>query len=165
MANKIIKFGSVFGNYKWNAEAEITDGMIDVLLAAGCLQFGQRSPSTAAEKEMAGYEKRPKGFSRDSIPFSETGAKTLEKHIGSFEIAEGVTLESTVTVEQYFGAETAESKYTAERAKYVQRKDTLDKLAKAVGYDGPVGDGTADNAPKEFLVAIRAWVKAQADAL
>lgn len=170
---KTIKFGSNFGQYRYEAEANVPDEAIDTLLAAGLLQIAQRSPSTAAEKAMAGYEKRPKGFDRNSIPFSKDGAETLEGQISTMEVEIGrngkdepitVTIESTVVVEEK--PETSvETKFVAERAKYVQRKDTLAKLATAVGYEGELGDGTTEGAPMDFLKAIRAWVRAQAEQL
>ncbi len=176
MAN-IIKFGSNFGQYRYEAEAEIPDNAVPALLAAGLLQVAQRSPSTAAEKEMAGYEKRPKGFDRNSIPFTAKGAEILEKHIGGLSIEIGrdakdnpimVEIPAVVTVSEKPESGDAASKFTAERAKYASKKGDetlLRKLADAVGYDGELGDGTAENAPEDFLKAIRAWVRAQAEAL
>lgn len=174
---KTIKFGSNFGQFRYEAEASVPDEAIDALLAAGLLQVAQRSPSTAAEKQMAGYEKRPKGFDRNSIPFSAGGAEILERQIATMDVEIGrngkdepitVTIPSTVVVEEKPENGGAESKFTQERNKYASKKGdakALATLAKAVGYDGEVGDGTAENAPMDFLKAIRAWVRAQAEQL
>lgn len=167
MQNKTIKFGSVFGNFQWEAEAEISETLANALLPLGALQVAQRSPSTAAEKAMAGYEKRPNGFKRTTIPFNEGNADTLRKHLEAmkFEVDDTeFNLECVVNVKQYIPTE-KESLFVAERAKYVQRAANLAALAKAVGYDGEVGNGVAEDAPMPFLVAIRAWVRAQADKL
>jgi hypothetical protein len=177
MANQTIKFGSNFGQFHWEAEANVTDEMLTILAPLGALQVAQRSPSTAAEKAMAGYEKRPKGFDRNSIPFSEEGAKTLSDCLSSMKIETGrtakdepifTTLECVVEVTEKPETGDAASKFTAERAKYASKKgdkEALKKLASAVDYDGELGDGTAEGAPEDFLKAIRAWVRAQAEQL
>lgn len=170
-----IKYGSVFGNFKWSAESEVSDELVSVLAPLGALQIGQRSPSTAAEKEMAGYEKRPKGFNRSTIPFSPEGAETLAKHLREMKVEIGrnekdepvyATLKANVTVEEYVPTE-ADVKMPDERAAYARnaKAEKLDALAEKVGYEGEVGDGTAENAPVEFLRAIRAWSKAQVAAI
>lgn len=164
-----IKYGSVFGNYRWDASVEITPEQAALLAPLGALQVAQRSPSTAAEKEMAGYEKRPKGFTRTQIPFSTEGAEVLRKHQSVLEIPIGedangkvqtVKLNATVGVEQYFGTE-ADVKMTDERNAYARNAEAgkLEQLAKKVGYTGDLGDGAAVEAPVEFLRAIRAWSK------
>lgn len=160
-----ITFGSVFGNYKWSGEAEVSREQMQLLAPLGALQIAQRSPSTAAEKEMAAYDKRPQGFKRTTIPFTQQGAEMLQKHLSSLQVDENVSIPVTINVEEYVAGEGVESKFVAERAKYVQRAANLAKLAEVVGYAGEVGDGTADNAPMPFLQAIRAWVRAQADKL
>jgi hypothetical protein len=170
-----IKYGSVFGNYRWDAEANVSDELVSVLAPLGALQIGQRSPSTAAEKEMAGYEKRPKGFNRNTIPFSEAGASTLAKHLKTMRVEVGRnekdepvygTISADVTVTEYVPTE-ADVKMPDERAAYARnaKAGTLNALAEKVGFDGEVGDGTAENAPVEFLRAIRAWSKAQVAAI
>lgn len=166
-----IKYGSVFGNYRWDAIADISDELVAVLAPLGALQIGQRSPSTAAEKEMAGYEKRPKGFNRNTISFSEVGAETLAKHLKTMRVEIGrnekdepvyASISADVTVTKYVPKET-DVVMADERAAYARnaKADTLDKLAEKVGFDGEVGDGTAENAPVEFLRAIRQWSRDQ----
>lgn len=170
-----IKYGSVFGNYRWDATADVTDDLVSVLAPLGALQIGQRSPSTAAEKEMAGYEKRPKGFNRNTIAFSPEGAETLAKHLRTMRVEIGrnekdepvyANIYADVTVTKYVPTE-ADVKMSDERAAYARnaKADTLEKLAEKVGFDGEVGDGTAENAPVDFLRAIRAWSKAQVAAI
>lgn len=170
-----IQYGSVFGNYRWDATADISDDLVAVLAPLGALQIGQRSPSTAAEKVMAGYEKRPKGFNRNTIPFSPEGAETLKKNLSAMRVEIGRnekdepvygTINADVTVQKYEPTE-ADVKMPDERAAYARnaKAGKLDALAEKVEYDGEVGDGTAENAPVEFLRAIRAWSKAQVAAI
>lgn len=162
-----IKYGSVFGNFKWEAESDIPDALIPTLCMLGALQVAQRTPSSIAEKALAGYDKRPTGFKRDSIAFSETNANTLASFLESMKVETGrnekdepifATIDAAVTVEEYSGS-TADVKMVEERAAYARRKDDAGRkeLATLVGYTGDLGDGTADNAPVEFIRAIRKY--------
>lgn len=162
-----IQYGSVFGNYRWDSSVEITPEIAALLAPLGALQVAQRSPSTAAEKEMAGYEKRPKGFTRTQIPFSTENAEVLRKYQSVLEIPAGedadgktktVKLNADCKVIEYI-ADTADVKMTDERNAYERNSDKLDKLAAKVGFKGDVGNGKAADAPVEFLRAIRAWSK------
>lgn len=166
-----IKYGSVFGNFAWSATADVSDELVSVLAPLGALQLAQRSPSTAAEKVLAGYEKRPKGFNRNTIPFSEVGAETLAKNLRTIRLETGrnekdepvyAEIKADVTVVEHVPSE-ADVKMPDERAAYARnaKADTLDKLAEKVGFEGEVGDGTAENAPVEFLRAIRQWSRDQ----
>lgn len=166
-----IQYGSVFGNFKWVAESDIPDSLVPMLCALGALQVGQRTPSSTAEKALAKYEKRPTGFKRDSIPFSEENAEILASNLRSMKVETGrnekdepifATIIAEVVVEQYEGS-TADVKMTDERNAYARNgaANKLSKLAEKVRFTGEVGDGKAENAPVEFLRAIRAWAKAQ----
>lgn len=174
---KQVKCGSNFGQFAWTGVAQIDDKLIDALLSAGVLQFAQRSPSTAAEKEIVGYEKRPEKFNRNTIPFSADAADVLKKHLSSFKVEVGrdeknapiyasIAMEVEVTEKPDSSTDVV---MKDERAAYARRKgdtDALVELAEKVGYEGEeMGDGTAENAPVEFLRAIRAWSKAQTKAL
>lgn len=162
-----IKYGSVFGNYKWEAIAEIDEKLVPVLCSLGALQLGQRTPSSAAEKEMDGYDKRPAKFERKSIPFSEEGAAILAKHLEGMKVEIGrdekdapifATIEAAVTVEKYEGS-TTDVVMKEEREAYARRTDDEGRkaLAKLVDYSGELGDGTKENAPVEFIRAIRRY--------
>ena len=149
------------------AETEVSQEQLEILGGFGLLQILQRSPMSKAEKALAGYEKRPAGFKRDSIPFNEENAGKLAKVLSEpIEIAEGNKVECVVNVTEYVPTE-ADVKMPDERAAYARnaKADTLDALATKVGFDGEVGDGTAENAPVDFLRAIRAWSKAQVAAI
>jgi hypothetical protein len=168
-----IKYGSVFGNFRWDASAEVSEEVVGLLAPLGALQIAQRSPSTAAEKAMAGYEKRPVKFQRTSIPFSDGNAETLRKALSklTFKVGEGeaareYTFNADVKVEQYVPTE-ADVKMADERAAYARRGKAgeLEELAEKVNYEGELGDGTSENAPVDFLRAIRAWSKAQVAAI
>lgn len=159
-----IKYGSVFGNFRWDSEVEITPEQATLLAPLGALQIAQRSPSTAAEKAMAGYDKRPKGFTRTDIPYSETLAEVLRKHQSVLEIPNGnggvVKINADTVVAEYV-PEAADVKMTDERNAYGRNAaaNKLEQLAKRVGYEGDLGSGSAADAPVEFLRAIRAWSK------
>ena len=160
-----IKYGSVFGNYEWSASAEITPEIATLLAPLGALQIAQRSPSTAAEKAMAGYEKRPKGFTRTDIPFDSQKAEILKKAQSVLVIENGdKKIEVPVEVEVTEHVETVQDvKMTDERNAYGRNGEnrSLAVLAKKVGYTGELGDGTKSGAPIDFLRAIRAWSKEQ----
>lgn len=154
---------STFGNFAIEAEAEVSEAQRDALAALGLLQVLQRSPASAAEKALAGYEKRPSGFKRDSIPFSTDNADKLVAEMEKpIELEGAGSFAPTIVVAEYIPAE-ADVKMPDERKAYARNfgAGTLDKLAAKVGFSGELGDGTAENAPVEFLRAIRTWAKAQ----
>lgn len=170
-----IETSSTFGNFDWNATFNVPDSLIPVLCSLGILQVMQRQPSSAAEKQLAGYEKRPEGFKRTSIPFTDENAETLKNALKQIQIETGrdekgakilqsLTADSINVVEHV--VEERGSTYAAERAKYAEKKSEaeLRKLAKAVGYDGDIGT-VGGEAPEDFLKAIRSWVRAQTAAL
>lgn len=153
------------GNFAVSAEAEVNPDQFAILADAGLLQFTQRTPFSSAEKLMAGYDKRPAGFKRNSIDYTADNALTLESVLEKpIEIADGVTVTlSNISVAEYVPA-VAEPKFASERAKYAKvgtDAAKLAKLAKAVSYTGELGDGTAANAPVAFLEAIKLEVKRQ----
>jgi hypothetical protein len=87
------------GNVDVKAELTLPDNMpagLATLAVEGLTQILQRKPSSAWEKAEAGYEKRPDGFKRNSIPFSEASA---DKLITGFEAAlpDGVKVEFSTT--------------------------------------------------------------------
>lgn len=160
---------TTMGNFAVSAEAEVNPDQFAILADAGLLQFTQRTPFSSAEKLMAGYDKRPAGFKRNSIEFSADNALTLESVLEKpIEIAEGVTITlSNISVAEYVPA-VKEPMFASERAKYASKNGdlvNLQKLATAVGYAGEIGDGSAANAPVAFLEAIKTWVKAQLESV
>lgn len=166
-----LKTNTTFGNFAIVAEAEVSEAQLGVLANAGLLQILQRSPATAAEKLLAKYDKRPAGFQRNSIPFSEANAiilaDELQKPIEIGENGSKSKVNATVIVTEHV-PNASEVKFAAERAKYASKNGDAEKLAKlaeAVGYKGEVGSGKADEAPVEFLAAIKEWVAVQFKAL
>jgi hypothetical protein len=159
---------STFGNFAIEAEAEVSEAQRDYLANLGLLQVLQRSPASAAEKALAGYDKRPSGFKRDSIPFNEANAEKLiaamEAPIEFKENGEEVipAISCSVVATEYVPS-VADVKMTDERNAYARhgKAGDLQSFAKTVGYDGAVGDGVAENAPVEFLRAIRRYVNEQ----
>jgi ubiquitin len=162
---------STFGNFAIEAEAEVSEAQRDYLANLGLLQVLQRSPASAAEKALAGYDKRPSGFKRDSIPFSEANASTLtaemEKPISFGEDSGVEPIECAVSVTEYVPS-VADVKMTDERNAYARhgKAGDLPAFAAKVGYDGQLGDGTKEGAPVDFLRAIKRftdeWLRNQA---
>jgi hypothetical protein len=154
---------SVFGNFKWTASGNISDELIGLLLPFAITQVLQRSPSSNAEKAMAGYEKRPEGFKRDSIEFSDELAETLREHLESATVSVGegkdakqIPLGLSVSVEQYVPT-AQESKFTEEKAIVARHEaagDLRDWLKTRVGFKGDLEDEQA------VLVAVREFKKA-----
>lgn len=184
-----LKTTSTFGNFRFTAEAEATDEQLLVLAEAGLLQLMQRSPATAAEKELAGYgDKRPKDFKRNSIDFSEASAAILAKHLGKVVVeADGTTgedgkevagaksdLNILVEVVEHVPNSGAEPKYKAEKdfvklylgsngGKLASGESrTAVSFASNRGITVPEGfDAAAWEDSTEFLTAVREWKKAE----
>jgi hypothetical protein len=158
-----VEASSRFGNFQWVATGEVSDELANALASFGVTQVLQRSPSSNAEKAIAGYEKRPSGFKRDSLPFSEDDAETLRKALSSaeIEIGEGEDKKSfklplSVEVMEYVPT-AAESKFTEEKAIVARHEATGDLeewLKTKVGFTGDREDEQA------VLVAVREFKKA-----
>lgn len=162
-------FKTTMGQFAISGSATVTDEEFQILADGGTLQFTQRIPFSNAEKAMAGYAKRPAGFKRNTIPFTEDNVAKFQLELEKpIEIADGVTINlEEVEITQHVPTIT-EVKYAAERQKYASKlgdEKLLAKLASAVGYDGELGDGTADNAPIAFLESIKAWIKSQLESV
>lgn len=77
-----------FGNFSITAAAEIpltepVSLLTKAILEKGFLQLLQRVPASSAEKALARYEKRPEGFKRTSIPYSDDNALKLSDAFGT----------------------------------------------------------------------------------
>lgn len=154
---------SRFGNFQWTATGEISDELVAILLPFAITQILQRSPSSNAEKAMAGYEKRPEGFKRDSIPFNEDNSLKLTEALeaADVEVGEGkdaktIPLGLTVEVTEYVPT-VAESKFTEEKAIVDRHEKAGDKdawLKNTVKFTGDASDEQA------VLVAVREFKKA-----
>lgn len=180
---------STFGNFRFTAEAEATDEQLIELGKAGLLQLLQRSPATAAEKELAGYgDKRPKEFKRNSIDFSEANAAILAKHLGKVVVEADSTVDADgkevagaksdlmvlVEVAEHVPNSGAEPKYKAEKdfvklylgsngGKLASGEPrTATSFAGNRGIEIPEGfDAAAWEDSTEFLTAVREWKKAE----
>lgn len=109
-----------FGNFSITAAAEMPFGepvspLTKAICEKGFLQLLQRVPASNAEKALAGYEKRPAGFKRDSIPYSEENALKLSDAFGTtVEVEEGVQLPFAITdVVEHEGSEGGQSRKMA----------------------------------------------------
>ncbi len=164
---KEIKVESTFGNYKWEASVMIGEAQEDAILAMGILQILQRTPATTAEKELATKhklwdgDKRPTGFKRNTIPYSDEGAKILMDAMEAAEVDKDDPLVIEVKVSEHVPGEGSTPKFTDEKAIITSKGGDATRLAataKAVGYEG--GDLTVDNL--DFLRAIKTYRDAEA---
>lgn len=159
---------TTFGNFDYAATGTVSDEVAAILVSAGALQVLQRTPSTDAEKKLAGYgKKRPINFKRTDIPYSEDNAAVLRKYLSAAEITTGEdtteALDLEITVTEHVST-AADAKLTEERAKYASKTtpESQKALMDTVGYAGEYGDGTVEGAPMELLRAIRKYTTAKA---
>jgi len=156
-----VKFGSTFGNFKWTGELDLTDEQLVAMSSLGGLQIYQRSPSTSAEKSLAGYEKRPDNFERKSIEFSDANATKLAKLLQAPIDVESVgklTLQNVNVVFHEIGASSA-PKFVEEKgiiARHVKAGDVAEWASNTLGYSGETVDHDG-NASQEFLAAVKAY--------
>lgn len=183
-----LKVKSTFGNFKFAGEAEVTDEQLLILAGAGLLQLLQRSPATAAEKELAGYEKRPAGFKRTAIDFSEANAAVLAKHLGSVEVEGDATIDAEgkelagakskldvlVSVEEHVPNSGGEPKYKAVKddiklyltSGVVPGKTSTGEDRTVLTFAAnrgivPPEDASVWEDDTTFLAAVREWDKAE----
>lgn len=115
-----IKTQWTFGNFSITAAcnvdtAEPVGSVAQALMEKGFLQLLQRVPASNAEKALAGYDKRPAGFKRDSIVYSDANALALTEAFGtSVEVDKDVMLPFAITdVQEHVGGEAAVSRKSA----------------------------------------------------
>ena len=155
-----VKASSTFGNSKWSAHCDVSDEIAKILQDAGFLWFMQRSPSSNAEKVLAGYEKRPEGFKRNSIEYSPEMAEQLKKLLGQpVEIEDDVSITPVIdsVVFHEIGA-SAEPKYKDEKsaiARHVKDGNFLDWVRDTVGFKGEVDREPENNV--NVLKAVKAF--------
>ena len=94
-----------FGNFDVTVRltAELDGPKADKVLEAAGLKWLQRKPASAVEKLLAGYEKRPEGFKRDSIPFSPERAEKVKAGFTLTETSLGITAECLSVTEHVKG--------------------------------------------------------------
>lgn len=152
---------STFGQSRWVGHAEVSQAIYDWLASQGFLWVMQRTPSSNAEKTLAGYEKRPDGFKRSSIPWAD-----LEKGLAPL-LGKPIDLETDDEVKftinpvidsvkfHEIGAG-VEPKYADEKKavrKHIDAKDIVTWATDKVGY---TGGGDLDENNVEFLKAVKA---------
>jgi hypothetical protein len=149
---------STFGNFKWTAQAQITDEQAVILAEKGLLQIIQRSPASEAEKVLGNYEKRPTDFVRSSIPFSEDNAETLAKFLGAeIELGEGVVIKPSVSVIEHEIGAASQPKFVEEKQIVERHAKAGDLVAWATDKVGFTGEGDLDVENVEFLKAVKAY--------
>lgn len=154
-----VKAKSTFGNSKWNGSAEVSDAQRDILADLGFLWVMQRTPSSNAEKQLAGYEKRPNGFKRSDIPWSDEMGAKLKTLLGAkVEIADGIEITPVIEkVEFHEIGAGVEPKYADEKKivqRHVDAKDIVTWASDTVGF---TGEGDLDVENVEFLKAVKAY--------
>ena len=158
-----VSASSTFGNYRWSAECEVSNEQAEMLANAGFLWVMQRSPSSAAEKAMGGYEKRPDGYKRSSIKFDDKGVKLLTENLGKpvviGEDDDGndikITPKVTKVVFHEIGAG-AEPKYAEEKEiviRHTKAGDLAEWAKDKIGFTGT--NLNVENV--EFLKAVKAY--------
>jgi hypothetical protein len=154
-----VEANSTFGNFKWFGHAEVTDAQAVVLANLGFLWIMQRSPSSNAEKTLAGYEKRPAKFERKSIDFTQANADKLAALLGAkAEIAKNDSITPVIDkVEFHEIGAGAEPVYRDEKLivqRHIDAKDIVTWASDVVGFTGE-GDLNPENV--EFLKAVKAY--------
>lgn len=85
--------GMTFGNFDYDCVAQYDEAIEAKLIEAGIVWVAQRKPSSATEKALAGYDKRPTGFKRNSIAFTEENATAFPQEFGGvYDVADGVKI-------------------------------------------------------------------------
>lgn len=142
---KIIEW--VCGNIAVKAELALPEGLnpgVATLAGEGLTQILQRKPSSAWEKVMAGYDKRPEGFKRNSIGYSAKSAEKLEELFNEA-LPAGVAVEFTMT-EHVAGEGNAKPSKEAEELWTQVQGYPQERFAKAcaqLGIDPEAGDDEA----------------------
>lgn len=149
-----------FGNFIVTAKttvetAEPVGPLAAALMEKGFLQALQRVPASNAEKALAGYDKRPAGFKRDSILYSEENALKLSEAFGtSVEITEGVNLPFAITdVKENEGSEAGTSRKMATE---MWAKVVGTPMEKVLGLPDDASDEQGVEACHTFLSGLRA---------
>jgi len=154
-----VKAESTFGNFKWFGHAIVNLEQLIILACLGFLWVMQRSPSSAAEKELAGYEKRPAKFERKSIAFSDERSTLLGKLLAKpVEIAKDMLITPIIDKVQFheIGAG-VEPVYKEEKVivqRHIEAKDIVTWATDVVGF---TGEGDLDVENVEFLKAVKAY--------
>lgn len=162
-----IKVQWVFGNFLVTAAttvetAEPVGKLMGALAHKGFLQLLQRVPASNAEKALAGYDKRPAGFKRDSIPYTEDNALALAEAFGTSVEVEpadkekgiaAVVLPFSITdVQEHVGSEGGASRKMA--TEMAERLTAPMYVALGIAEDAD--EATKIEACHRFLAALRA---------
>jgi hypothetical protein len=148
-----------FGNFVVTAEttvetAEPVGPLAAALMEKGFLQLLQRVPASNAEKALAGYDKRPAGFKRDSIPYNAENVEELRDAFGtSVEVSEKVFLPfDIVEVTENLGGEGATSRKMATE---MWAKVVGTPMEKVLGLGEDATDEQGIEACHKFLGGLR----------
>ena len=167
---KATQINWTFGNFDITCSigADVDGPAAEMLLRSAAINILQRGPAGAAEKLIAGYDKRPTGFQRSSIAFTQQAAEKLKAAFtGRFNLnPEGepaVWMEyacDEVNDHALAQGKQTDTKYVEER-KVAGRHatDWPQFMADKIGFK-ETEVGTFDNPAIPALAAIRAYVKA-----
>lgn len=121
-----------FGNFDYDCVAQYDEAHETKLVEAGIVWVAQRKPSSRAEKALAGYEKRPTGFKRNSIAFTEENAAAFPQEFGGvYEVADGVSVTLRAENVREHVVASSEPQYKAARkelAELESRENFLDEV-------------------------------------
>jgi hypothetical protein len=159
MNNSKVNATSTFGNYRWTATANVTDEQKAILANLGFLWVMQRSPSSKAEKVMAGYEKRPDNFKRSDIPFSDKGVEILKRELSQpIGIDENVSIKTdSMKVEFHEIGATSQPKFAEEKSivqRHIDAGDIAQWAHDKIGFKVTANDALEN---KDFLQAVKAY--------
>ena len=159
-----------FGNFDLTCvvAADVNGPAAERMLQFAATNILQRGPAGAAEKALAGYDKRPAGFQRNSIAYNEQrAAKLTELFTGKFNLNPdgepeyALEYACTGVSEHIVGGSKQDLKYVEERKVCARHKDDYENfLVNKIGTGVSYEHGTYDNPTTEVLAAIRAYVKA-----
>lgn len=180
---KIIEVASSFGNIAYTARLEVSETVEAALLKQGALRILQGKVSGQAEKELARYEKRPAGFKRTEIPWSEENGAILAKYYKGVKVEIGENEKEEAIMEKLGVFEVIVSEYVplaGAAPVFKFEKDTLRLYL--FEEDGKTERKLKDGSPRtaaayaenrglplptepweedvEFLKAVRAYMKA-----
>jgi len=154
------------GNYevRFSMKPEVKfDESLTPLVHAGITQILQRKPASTWEKTEAGYDKRPEGFKRESIPFSEEAADRMKEVM-----SDAVENWAIIEVGEYVPEEKV-GKFK-EEIEIISRHESEDDvetwLADKVGFSGEYVDSDTDSGYSlEALKAVNAYKRKMAKLL
>jgi hypothetical protein len=146
--------------FKLDLTADLSDEQIREAAAIGLASIAYRAGANVINKAL-------EVDSNSGAEFSDDAAERIQSALTNWAASDESPLKGgfdlAVNASRHVHGATQDVKMTDERNAYARhgKAGDLPAFAKTVGYDGAVGDGVAENAPVEFLRAIRRYVNEQ----